>query len=262
MRIVALTFHDVVENGRGSAPESDEFYRISTGDFELLLSQLRKRGYQTVSSRYFRDWQAGKRRLPERTVVLTFDDGYLSHFETVAPLLLRYKFSGTFFIAPTLIGKRGYMSWEQLRKLVFLGMEVGSHGMSHRPLTELPKVQLEQELGESRQQLETQLGVPIQALSAPRGFWNRAVADAVQHAGYEAAWVSTVGTNGPETNSLALRRVVVRGSFSVERLVSMVEGWRPAFWWAASHQRAIRVLKRMLGVYGYEQLKRRLVPNA
>jgi len=263
MRVVALTFHDVIENGRAPAlDESDRFYRISTAAFESLLSQLRRLGYQTVSSRHFRAWQQGRKTLPERTVVLTFDDGCASHFETVAPLLLRYKFSGTFFIAPELIGKPGYMHWEQLRKLIFLGMEVGSHGMSHQPLTDLSKLQLEQELRGSRQVLEAQLGVPIRALSAPRGFWNRTVADAVQQAGYEAAWVSTVGTNGAETNALALRRVVVRGAFSVERLVSMVEGWRPAFWWAASHQRAIRLLKSVLGVYGYEQLKRRLVPNA
>ena len=262
MRVVALTFHDVANEGNGRAADSDRFYRIAAGEFESLLAQLHKLGYQTVSSRHFRAWQQGRRNLPERTVALTFDDGYVSHFETVAPLLLRYHFSGTFFIAPELIGKRGYMSWEQLRKLVFLGMEIGSHGMSHEPLTFVTREQLTDEVARSKQLLEERLGVPIRAIAAPRGFWNRTVADAVAEAGYEAAWVSTVGTNGPETNALALRRVVVRWPFSAQRLVAMVEGWQPAFWWAASHQSLIRVLKRALGVYRYEQLKRFLVPNA
>jgi len=262
MRIVALTFHDVVPGGRNGASDNDAFYCIKAGEFESLLSQLRKLGYQTVSSRQFRVWQEQGASLPERPVALTFDDGYASHFECVVPLLLRYHFSGTFFIATDLVGRPGYMTWEQLRKLVFLGMEIGSHGMSHQPLTSLSKSQLHEELSESRRLLQEQLGVSIHAIAAPGGFWNRAVAEAVQQAGYEAAWVSTIGTNGEETNPLALRRIVVRRPFSAQRVVSMVEGWQPAFWWAANQQYAIRVLKRALGVYRYEQLKRLLVPNA
>ena len=263
MRIVALTFHDVAKDSNGvSTAKGDSFYRIKVGEFESLLSQLRKLSYQTVSSRQFRAWQDSKATLPERTVVLTFDDGYASHFEVVAPLLLRYHFSGTFFIAPELIGKRGYMTWDQLRKLVFLGMEIGSHGMSHEPLTAVSRDRLQEELVSSKRTLEQRLGIPVQAIAAPRGFWSRAVADAVQQAGYEAAWVSTIGTNGEATNPLALRRVVVRWPFSVEQLVAMVEGWQPSFWWAANQQLLIRFLKRMLGVYWYEQLKRRVVPNA
>jgi peptidoglycan/xylan/chitin deacetylase (PgdA/CDA1 family) len=260
MRIVALTFHDIVSDA--SSPTSDSFYRITASDFEALVSHLRRLGYQTVSSKAFRAWQAGSATLPERTVVLTFDDGHASHFEVAAPLLLRYRFTGTFFVTTGLIGKPGYLTWDQLRKLVFLGMEIGSHGATHRPLTALSSREVLNEMVSSKDLLAKRLGVPVQAMAAPGGFWNRAVASASQQAGYEAVWVSTIGTNGKETNPLALRRVVVRQPFSAEGIVSMVEGWQPSFWWAASQQGLIRALKRALGVYWYEQLKRRLVPNA
>ena len=262
MRIDALTFHDVVAETNGSSAKSDGFYRIKLNELEVLLSQLRKLGYQTVSSREFLAWQQGERTLPERAVALTFDDGHASHFELVAPLLVRYRFTGTFFVSTGLIGKSGYMTWEQLRKLAFLGMEIGSHGITHRALTALSPKDIVEELATSKASLEQQLGVPIQALAAPGGFWNSAVASASQQAGYEAMWVSTIGTNGKETSPLALRRVVVRQPFSAERVVAMVEGWQPSFWWAANQQLLIRLLKRTLGVYWYEQLKRRLVPNA
>ena len=262
MRIVALTFHDVLADANGSAHPSEAVYRLKVGELERLLSQLRKLGYQSVSSRDFRAWQRGDLPLPERTVVFTFDDGYASHIELVAPLLVRYHFSGTFFITTNLVGQPGYLTWDQLRRLVFLGMEVGSHGRTHRPLTRISKEEIDEELAGSRRTLEQELGVPVRALATPGGFWNRAVAEAVKRAEYEAAWVSDIGTNGPETEPLALRRVVVRQPFSAERVVAMVEGWQPAFWWAASQQGLIRLLKRVLGVYWYEQLKRRLVPNA
>ena len=262
MRIVALTFHDVVANGTRDTANGDPFYHVSAGEFEALLSQLRKLGYRTVSSHHFREWQQGTRTLPERTVVFTFDDGYASHFNLVVPLLLRYRFGGTFFATTNYVGQPGYMAWEQLRKLVFLGMEVGSHGVSHRPLTSLSPTELEEELSESKRLLERQLGVPVRALAAPGGYWNRAVAEATERAGYDAVWVSTIGANGPETNPLGLRRVVVRQPVSVERMVSMVEGRKRTFWLATNQQLLIRVAKRLLGTYWYEQLKRRLVPNA
>ncbi|HBH96976.1 MAG TPA: hypothetical protein DDX89_04175 [Candidatus Omnitrophica bacterium] len=262
MRIVALTFHDVIADGERAETDDDRFYRLATREFEQLLAHLRRLGYHTASSRAFRAWQRGAGTLPDRTVVLTFDDGYASHFEVVAPLLMRYRFSGTFFVPVDRIGQPGSLTWEHLHRLVFLGMEIGSHGASHRPLTALSGAQLDEELTRSKSVLEAHLGVPIRALAAPGGFWNQRVAEAVRRAGYEVAWVSTIGTNGSETHPMALRRVVVRQPFSVERLVAMVEGWQPAFWWAANQQRLIRLLKRTLGAYRYEQLKRKLVPNA
>jgi len=260
-RVVALTFHDVAANGEPEA-SGDALYRLSAKEMEALLSQLRHLGYQTVSSKVFRAWQQGQASLADRAVVLTFDDGYTSHFEIVTSLLLRYRFSGTFFIPVGRIGRKGHLTWEQLRKLVFLGMEIGSHGMTHRPLTSLSREEVEEELTASKRLLEERLGVSVRALAAPGGFWNAQVAEAAQRAGYDAVWVSTIGTNGQGTNPAALRRVVVRQPFSMDRVVAMVEGWQPAFWWAANQQLLIRLLKRMLGVYWYEQLKRRLVPNA
>ena len=262
MRVVALTFHDIVEDAAAAAAHGDSFYRLTVAEMESLLSRLKKNGYPTVSSKAFRAWQQGSDALPEHAVVFTFDDGYTSHLEHAASLLIRYRFTGTFFVTPEKIGKPGYLNWEQLKKLVFLGMEIGSHGLTHRPLTQLPRAVLENELVQSKRMLETQLGVPVHSIAAPGGFWNATVAEAAKEAGYDAFWISTMGMNGKETNPMALRRIVVRTPIEIGRIVSMVEGQTPAFWLAGSQQTVIHLLKRILGVYWYERLKRRIVPNA
>lgn len=247
-RVVALAFHEVVAE--------------RAGELERLLSELRHLGCQTVSSHAFRAWQQGRRALPERAVVLTFDDGHASHFELAAPLLLRYRFTGTFFITVDRVGRPGAMTWDQLRKLVFLGMEIGSSGLSRESLTSLPKSELAGELTQAKRALEEQLGVPVRALAAPGGDWNGAVTEAARQAGYDAVWISTPGTNGVETHAMGLRRMTVRQPLSVPQVLALVEGGQPAFWWATRRQGPIRALKRVLGMYWYEQLKRRLVPNA
>ena len=200
--------------------------------------------------------------MPERAVLLTFDEGRASHFELVVPLLLRYRFTGTFFITVDRVGHPGYMGWDQLRKLAFLGMEIGSRGISPESLMILGKDELAEELSQAKRLLEEKLGVPIQALAAPGGHWNGTVAEAARQTGYNALWISTPGTNGLETHAFGLRRLTVRRPFSAQQVVALVDGWEPAFWWAARQQVTIRTLKRVLGVYWYEQLKRRVVPNA
>lgn len=262
MRVVALTFHDIVENLAAAPSHGDAFYHLAAREMEALLSRLHKHGYRTVSSKAFRAWQRGSGELPARTVVFTFDDGYASHLELAASLLIRYRYTGTFFVTPEKIGRPGYLSWDQLKKLVFLGMEIGSHGLTHKLLTELDREALNHELTESKRVLEERLGISIQSIAAPGGFWNSTVAEAAQQAGYDAFWVSTMGMNGKETNPFALRRVVVRSPLEIDRIVSMVEGQPSAFWWAGSQQAMIRLIKRVLGVYWYERLKRRVVPNA
>ena len=79
-----------------------------------------------------------QQRVPERLVVLTFDDGPASHATFVAPLLKKYGFGATFFVCefpPNFADKTLYMTWEQMASLHQMGFEVGNHTIAHRSVT-------------------------------------------------------------------------------------------------------------------------------
>ncbi len=87
--------------------------------------------------------------VPEKTVVLTFDDGVLSHSTVVAPLLKKYGFPATFFVCefpPDFDDKTKYMSWEQMAQLHRDGFEVASHTRSHKHVSKMAPGELDQEL--------------------------------------------------------------------------------------------------------------------
>ena len=90
-----------------------------------------------------------KKAIPDKLVVLTFDDAVLSHYINVAPLLRKYKFGGTFFIAeflkPSFSDKKLYLSWEEIGKLNKMGFEIANHTRNH---THVNKMQPEQFVGE------------------------------------------------------------------------------------------------------------------
>ncbi|MBN8729448.1 MAG: polysaccharide deacetylase family protein [Acidobacteria bacterium] len=87
--------------------------------------------------------------IPDKLVVLTFDDGVVSHATHVAPLLKQYGFGATFFVCefpPDFHDKSKYMTWEQMGQLSQMGFELASHTRSHTHLSKLTREQFIEEL--------------------------------------------------------------------------------------------------------------------
>jgi peptidoglycan-N-acetylglucosamine deacetylase len=90
-----------------------------------------------------------RKPIPDKLVVLTFDDAAVSHATYVAPLLRKYGFGGTFFVCefpPDFQDKTKYMSWEQIRQLHKMGFEIASHTKNHTPVNKVNRGQLKAEL--------------------------------------------------------------------------------------------------------------------
>ena len=88
--------------------------------------------------------------VPDRVVVLTFDDAVKSHYTTVAPLLRRYGFGATFFVTefqqPPFADTTLYMTWAQIGELASMGFEVGNHTWKHTHVDRMSRTQFVDEL--------------------------------------------------------------------------------------------------------------------
>ena len=109
--------------------------------------------------------QTGKR--PQ--VQITFDDGWLGSVDIAGPLLERFRCCGTVFVTTDLIGKPHCVSRATLAGLPSDTLTVGSHGRSHRLLSQLNENQIREELVSSKRTLEDLLGREVYALSIPGG---------------------------------------------------------------------------------------------
>lgn len=100
--------------------------------------------------------------IPDRLVVLTFDDSAKSHFTNVRPILKQYGFGATFFITegfdfPT--NKTDYMTWEEIRTLHDDGFEIGNHTRDHLGISEKAVGRLDEQLSGIEHRCETN-GIP------------------------------------------------------------------------------------------------------
>lgn len=122
--------------------------------------------------------------MSDKPVIVTtsWDDGHTLDIKT-AELLSRYGLKGTFYVAFNEPAEP-QISENEIRELHNLGMEIGSHTMSHRMLTEIPLGEIPRELFESKKRLDDILGTPIRAISYPLGYYNSTVLEAWRNAGY------------------------------------------------------------------------------
>ncbi len=186
-------------------------------------------------------------------VALTFDDGYLDNLTHAAPILSRLALPATVFMVADRIGqelvpprsaegKAGelsspsgptagsetrLMNWEELSKLQAMGIEVGSHTLSHRRLATLSEAEQRTEIFDSKQRLEEKLGQPIQAFAYPFGSaldYTPATVHIVREAGFAYATSNRFGPVQSGDDRFTLRRIWIDGTDDLSSFQAKVRG--------------------------------------
>lgn len=209
----------------GEDDEPATRFRLRRRSFERQMSKLARRR-RILSLHEYVALRLTHQLPPAKSVVITFDDGYLDTRTLAAPVLARLELPATVFLVTKRVGPgrvwqgdgelagRPLVSWEEVEELRDLGFDVGGHTQTHPVLTELPATKLKAEIAGSRSDLAKRLGTPPEAFAYPYGKWNDAAAEAVRAAGFSSACTVSAGRNGPATPLHALRRTEVHGTDS------------------------------------------------
>jgi peptidoglycan/xylan/chitin deacetylase (PgdA/CDA1 family) len=203
------------------------------------------------------DALVARQTIPPKSVVLTFDDALLDFYSQAAPVLRRLGLPATVFV-PT--GHCGHttrwtsqssrteewplMSWQQLREVAEQGFILGAHSVSHPMLTEITQGDAVREIADSKAELETRTGKPVEFFCYPYGLWNDRVREIVRPY-YRAACSTITGVVSQDADLLALPRVdayylrsatMFRSLFSrgmvpyltLRRMLRRIRGYGPA----------------------------------
>jgi peptidoglycan/xylan/chitin deacetylase (PgdA/CDA1 family) len=170
--------------------------RTTPKQFRKILHFLKSNGYQTVS---LRDLLYPNSPLPEKPVVLTFDDSYESLYEHACPAMMEYGFTGAVFVITDYIGALNrwdvnlgwlafsHLAWDQILEMRKYGFEFGSHTHRHPDLTRVSDERIVHELEYSKKILEDRLGEEVPFISFPFGRYNENVVRKSKEAGYKRA---------------------------------------------------------------------------
>ena len=186
-------------------------------NFIAQLEYLHNNGFQSISLLQLYQAFSKRQLLPPKSVILTFDDGYMDNFIYALPLLLRYKMKGTVFVIPGMIGDRcqwlkehdcnRLMNWEQLKEWVATGMEIGSHTVTHRMLSRLTDEEIAYELSMSKEMLERELGATIDFDCYPYGDLDGRVKSIAKTTGYKGGLAIFNNTSFRQEDMFAIPRI-------------------------------------------------------
>lgn len=234
------------------ARSSENFYAVALESFREHLAFLKRQKFKTL---LLEEFLTRPSLQDSRNVVITFDDGNESDLTIAVPLLKEFGFRAVFFLCVEHIGRPGYLTWDQIKKLIASGMSVQSHGLRHQDLTKLPFDTATNELASARRCLTQNLDIKVSYLSLPGGFSNERVCSAALAAGYEAVCTSLPGLarRGPKLNRFMIRHCTRQPEFEALALRKRI----PILADSIRYRGASR-LKQIVGVNRYEALKLRL----
>lgn len=216
--IISLMYHSITPG----KTRPDWQWALSFQSFCEQLDVLQDNGWTTVSARQL---AAGNGKLPAKTVLLTFDDGYADNFPAFEELARR-RMTATWFVVTKDLGQMS--SWidddapscqlltaSQLAEMHASGMEIGSHTHTHCRLPELAAKQIDEELNRSKDYLSQLLNGPVTSFAYPYGLYDRQVLSATKSAGYQTAFATRSGFGVVNDNLLEIRRVAVMAGDSL-----------------------------------------------
>jgi len=215
--VSVLMYHQV---GEFPAPKEHRALYCHVRRFASQMAYLKRFGYHVISLQQAVDALFGDARLPGRSVVLTFDDGYRNFRDYAWPILRRHGFPATLFMVADKVGGRAdwlsgnqehapLLDADELRALNAEGLDVGSHTLSHPRLSRLDAAAVKRELSGSKARLEALLQAPVPHFCYPSGDYNEAVRDAVRDAGYRTGLTCIRGAANYAPNPYEIPRKAI-----------------------------------------------------
>lgn len=235
IRVPILLYHSI------SAQASPRFrpWTVPPDRFAAHMETLAADGYEPITVdrlRRLQDPLPAHGRLPDRPVVITFDDGFEDFHHHALPVLDRHGFASTLYLPTAYIGGRAawlareqeagrrMLGWTQVSEIAAAGVRVGAHSHTHPRLDELRPHDSLEEIVRSKEVLEDRLQLPVTSFAYPHGYHDKRVRGQVIGAGFGSAVAVKQAMSSTADDPFALARIVVPRDASAEDVRRLLHG--------------------------------------
>lgn len=236
-KIPILMYHSVSQH---AAPKYRPF-AVSPALFAEHMAYLHQQDYTPITVTQFITMRArGRSALPERPVIITFDDGFVDFFTGAFPVLQRHNFTATLYVTTAFINgtsrwlhregesTRPMLTWDQLKEINAAGIECGGHSHSHPQLDTLPLSAAREEITLCKRLLEQHLDHDVCSFAYPYGYHSTAIKQLVREAGYTSACAVKYGMSSETTDIFALARLMVDPGTNIDAFAALLTDRYPS----------------------------------
>jgi peptidoglycan/xylan/chitin deacetylase (PgdA/CDA1 family) len=230
-KVPILMYHSVSDQAtRKYSP-----FAVSPALFAQQMEYLHQQHYTPITVTNFMEIRTrGEQPLPEKPVLLTFDDGLADFYTGALPILQQYNFPATLYVVTGFMngtsrwllsegeGNRPMLTWEQLAEIQAAGVECGGHTHTHPQLDTISLARARNEITQCKKILEDHLGQEVRSFAYPYGYHTNAVKQAVQDAGYTSACAVKYEMCAEDTDLFALKRLMVGPTTTLAALEALL----------------------------------------
>ena len=214
--VPVLCYHHIRDRNWPAGSSMIE-YDVKVQAFKEQMKSLADSGYKTITPDEYIAYLTTGAPLPDKPVMLTYDDTDKEQYTIGAAEMNKYGFKGVFFIMTISIGRPNYMTKEELKNLSDSGHVIAAHTWDHHRVTEYTDADWDKQLTESSKKLEAITGKSVKYFAYPFGLWNKPAIPQLQKRNMTAAFQLSAKRDSLEP-LYTLRRMIVPGNWSVNTM--------------------------------------------
>lgn len=207
--IPVLYYHSVKES-------ADNEVTISPKMLKAQLKYIKDQGYITLTISELKNYILNNSPIPEKSIIITFDDGYMDNYFNAFPILKDFNMVATIFCITSSLDGSYYLSEDAIKEMSNYGIDIQSHTVTHPKLNKLTYNQQLTELKESKKTLEHITGKKIDSIAYPFGDFNEETIKAAKNAGYTLGFTTKRGFSDRDDNPLKLDRIYISSKYSMD----------------------------------------------
>ena len=216
-----LCYHNIREFSNTSSAVM-KTNTVKPAAFAAQMKTLADAGYHTILPEQLYNYLAFDGALPEKPIMITFDDTRIDQFTIGATEMKKYGFKGVFFIMTVAINRPGYMTKEEIKSLSDDGHVIASHTWDHHMVTKYSGEDWNTQFLKPKAKLEDIIGKPVTDFAYPFGLWNTAAIPELQKSGHKMAYI--LSTKRDSIDPLyTIRRIIISGTSSTQGMVKSIE---------------------------------------
>ena len=191
--------------------------------FREQLKTIKDSGYTTLTMAQLNDYLFNNKPIPEKSVVITFDDGYRDNYTNAFPILKEFNMNATIFVISSYLNRDLYLTSEEIKEMSDYGLDIESHTVSHVKLSTLPYEAQLKELKNSKETIENITDKPVISIAYPEGKYNKDTKKATLEAGYSMGFTIERGYADRNDNPAQLNRICVDYTYKPNNIINVLK---------------------------------------
>ncbi|UYZ21681.1 polysaccharide deacetylase family protein [Mesobacillus jeotgali] len=218
VEIPVLLYHVVKPD-----PDPNNPYQFSLEEFEKHMAYLHENGYRTLTMKQYFNILDKKAAMPNKPILLTFDDNSNDFYPYVYPVLQKYGMKATQFTVSNWVDGSWNMTSDELLTVMENGVDIQNHSVTHPALADLTREQQYTEINEATNALKKLTGRTTNTFAYPYGSYNADTISVLEELGFKGAFKVGGGLSTDQSDRYELPRIMILQEHTLGDFIRMVE---------------------------------------